>query len=66
MLTAHWLPIAANYAQIIGTLTFPFGIGVYLYHHNCHRHRCWRLSWHPDADGHPVCKHHHPAYPKES
>jgi hypothetical protein len=29
--------------------------------HNCHIHRCWRLSWHPSEKygGHVVCRHHH-------
>jgi hypothetical protein len=29
--------------------------------HNCHIHRCWRLSWHPSKKygGHIVCRHHH-------
>ena len=29
--------------------------------HNCHVHRCWRLSWHPSEKygGHVVCRHHH-------
>lgn len=31
--------------------------------HNCHEHRCWRLSWHTDSDGHPICKAHHPDHP---
>jgi hypothetical protein len=34
---------------------------VWWHHHNCHVHRCWRLSWHPHPDhGHPVCRRHHP------
>lgn len=40
-------------------LTILLAIGVYVYHHNCHEHRCVRLSWHPDAEGHPICKKHH-------
>jgi hypothetical protein len=29
--------------------------------HNCHVHKCPRISWHPHPDhGHPVCKRHHP------
>lgn len=31
--------------------------------HNCHVHRCWRVSWHVGPDGHPVCKVHHPDHP---
>lgn len=38
-------------------------LGVYLYHHNCHTHKCWRLSWHVDEAGHPVCKRCHPDHP---
>ncbi len=37
------------------------GIGLFLYHRNCHVHGCKRLAWHPHPDhGHPVCKKHHP------
>lgn len=29
--------------------------------HNCHVHKCWRLSWHAHpGHGHPVCRKHHP------
>lgn len=35
-------------------------IGIFLRRHNCHRQKCWRLAWHPDKDGHPTCRHHHP------
>jgi hypothetical protein len=38
-------------------------IGVFWHKHNCHEHRCLRLSWHNDAEGHPVCKVHHPEHP---
>lgn len=44
-------------------LTVLVAITVYVYHHNCHEHRCLRLSWHADEDGHPVCKKHHPDHP---
>jgi hypothetical protein len=39
------------------------GIAIWWTKHNCHEHRCPRLSWHPDADGHPVCKVHHRDHP---
>lgn len=46
-------------------LTIAVAISVYVYHHNCHVHKCWRLDWHPHPDhGHPVCKKHHPDHPK--
>jgi hypothetical protein len=44
-------------------LTILLAITVYVYHHNCHVHRCPRLSWHTDECGHPVCKTHHPDHP---
>jgi hypothetical protein len=44
-------------------LTILFAITVYVYHHNCHQHRCLRLAWHPDKDGHPTCKVHNPDHP---
>jgi hypothetical protein len=31
--------------------------------HNCHEHGCWKWTWHPDKDGHPVCKVHHDDHP---
>lgn len=51
----------------LGLLTiltaFLAGFVTWLRHHNCHVHRCWRLSWHPHpGHGHPVCKHHHPEH----
>lgn len=39
-------------------LTIPFGIVVWLKHHNCHHKGCWHLG-HPDPEhGHPVCRTH--------
>jgi hypothetical protein len=40
-------------------------ISVYLYHHNCHKHHCWRIAWHPGPDGHPVCRVHHEDHPRK-
>ena len=38
-----------------------------VWHHiNCHEHRCLRLAWHKDKDGHPICKVHHPDHPAKS
>lgn len=37
---------------------------IFLRRHNCHEHRCARMAWHPNADGHPVCKKHHPDHPR--
>lgn len=47
----------------VGDITLVGGAWLILKKHNCHAHRCWRLSWHPDEDGHPVCKVHHPDHP---
>jgi hypothetical protein len=46
-------------------LTIPLGIALWVFKHNCHEHRCLRLSWHPDGTGHPVCKRHHSEHPSE-
>lgn len=56
-----WSGIASD----AGELTLITGIAMLLAtfwrHHNCHVHRCPRLSWHPHpAHGHPVCRRHHP------
>ncbi len=50
-----------------GSFVFTLGFGSIIagfwHHHNCHEHGCLRLSWHPDKDGHPVCKKHHEDHP---
>ena len=45
-------------------LSIPVGIGIYLYHHNCHARGCWRLGKHP-VEGTPyvACRKHHPHVP---
>jgi hypothetical protein len=46
-----------------GSPLFIMALG-WWYKHNCHVHRCPRLSWHPHPEhGHPVCKRHHPHDP---
>jgi hypothetical protein len=63
----HW-PTQGGYNFVSGpladiTLVTAFLGTLYLWlrTHNCHVHRCWRLSWHPHpVHGHPVCKKHHP------
>lgn len=55
-----WSGIGSDLSEI----TLAIGLGVWLYKHNCHVQRCWRLSWHPDPlSGHPMCKKHHPHHP---
>jgi hypothetical protein len=58
-----WSGSVSDISEI--TLIFAVSSGVVMMwrKHNCHEHRCWRLSWHPDEDGHPVCKKHHPDHP---
>jgi hypothetical protein len=47
-------------------LTIPFGIGVFLYRHNCHSHRCWRIAYHIDPlTKRPTCKVHDKEHPSE-
>jgi hypothetical protein len=63
----HW-PVKGGYNFVSGpladiTLATAFASWLYLFlrSHNCHVHRCWRLSWHPHpGHGHPVCRRHHP------
>ena len=58
-----WSGIVSDISEIAivgGLITIVLG----LWHHvNCHEHGCLRLSWHKDADGHPICKKHHPDHP---
>ncbi len=55
------------WSGIIGDATiftgFMAGISVFWHKHNCHEHGCLKLSWHPDKDGHPICKKHHEDHP---
>jgi len=45
----------------IGEITIIGALFAVWSNHNCHIHRCWRLSWHPSKKygGHIVCRHHH-------
>ena len=68
----HWLhwPDGSGYNFVSGPLAditiftaFAGWLILFWRKHNCHVHRCWRLSWHPHpVHGHPVCKRHHPDY----
>ena len=55
-----WSGIASD----IGEITLLGAIGMWWTTHNCHVHKCWRLSWHTHPISmHPVCKKHHPEHP---
>ena len=63
----HWADnggynfISGPLADITLATAFLGWLYLFLRHHNCHVHRCWRLAWHPHpVHGHPVCKKHHP------
>lgn len=60
-------PLSGNgyqfWSGIAGSFIFSVALGTFWHKHNCHEHRCLRLSWHADAEGHPVCKRHHPDHP---
>ena len=62
-----WHPLSGQgyqfWSGIAGSFVMSGGIFVFWSKHNCHEHRCPWLSWHPDADGHPVCKKHHGDHP---
>lgn len=54
-----WSGIVSDIGEITlvgGVLTLVVG---FWSHHNCHQKGCPWLSWHPDENGHPVCKKHH-------
>jgi hypothetical protein len=63
----HW-PDHGGYNFVSGPLAditlataFLSWLLLFWHKHNCHVHRCLRLSWHPHPDhGHPVCKKHFP------
>jgi hypothetical protein len=67
----HW-PDHGGYNFVSGVLAdvtlataFISWLILFWHKHNCHVHRCPRLSWHPHpVHGHPVCKHHHPDFRK--
>jgi hypothetical protein len=65
-----WHPLSGNgyqfWSGIAGATAIFSGIWLLWVKHNCHEHRCLRLSWHPDSAGHPVCKVHHPDHPARS
>lgn len=42
------------------------GVIVFWHKHNCHEHRCLRISWKEDKDGFMKCKVHHPDHPAKS
>jgi hypothetical protein len=53
----------AIFSSIGGDTAILGAIAVFWTRHNCHQHRCLRLAWHPDDEGHPVCKVHHKDHP---
>ena len=58
----------SGFGSCITEFTIFGGIWIAYRKHNCHLHRCWRISHHDitDADGHTikVCHKHHPTRPK--
>lgn len=58
-----WSGIGSDFGQVTLITTLIAGIVTFWVKHNCHEHGCLRLSWHPDEDGHPVCKKHHEDHP---
>lgn len=67
----HW-PVNSDpnggygfWSGIAGSFLVGGGIATYWHKHNCHEHRCLRLSWHPDSDGHPICRVHHKDHPSK-
>jgi hypothetical protein len=65
----HWADhggynfVSGPLADITLLTAFAGWLLLFWHKHNCHVHRCPRLSWHPHpVHGHPVCKRHHPDY----
>lgn len=56
-----WGDSVIEWTSLVSIIT----LGTTWYFHNiCHEPMCFRKAWHPDEDGHPVCKVHskdHPA-----
>lgn len=58
---ALWSGILSDVGEITLVSALLAVVATFWRHHNCHVHRCWRLSWHPHPEhGHPVCRVHHP------
>lgn len=51
-----WYAFWSGFGSDLGEVTLIGGIGIYLRHHNCHTHGCWRLG-HP-RDGVVQCRRH--------
>jgi hypothetical protein len=58
--------VITSWVELLTCTVIITGLSAFWHKHNCHEHGCLRLSWHPDADGHPVCKVHHPDHPAKS
>lgn len=58
-----WSGIGSDIGQVTLITMLAAAIATFWHKHNCHEHGCLRLSWHPDTDGHPVCKVHHEDHP---
>lgn len=58
---ALWSGSLSDVAEITLITAVLASLAAWWRKHNCHVHRCWRLSWHPHpGHGHPVCSKHHP------
>lgn len=55
--------VVTSWVELLTITTIIGFFSAFWHKHNCHEHHCLRLSWHPDEDGHPVCKKHHPDHP---
>lgn len=60
-----WSGIIGDFGLFTVALSALWGAYMLYRRHNCHVHRCPRISWHPHPEhGHPVCGTHHPDHPK--
>jgi hypothetical protein len=56
-----WYGFWSGFGGSVPDILILTAVAGWLYHNNCHQHRCWRLGRHPVGDtGLRVCRRHHP------
>jgi hypothetical protein len=61
VLTGNGYQFWSGIGSDVGEITLLGIVLLWWRQHNCHVHKCWRISWHPHPiHGHPVCRHHYP------
>jgi hypothetical protein len=56
-----WYGLWSGFGGALPDVLILTALAGWLYHNNCHQHRCWRVGRHPVGDtGIRVCRRHHP------